>query len=257
MDQTTISGADAPFLSVIIPAYNEETRIAESLRKVVAYLAAQSYTWEVAVVDDGSTDATASLVKAVAEEHPNVHLISVPHGGKGWAVNRGMLWTSGEYRFLCDADLSMPIEQLSRFLPPDAPPFDIAVGSRETPGSRRIGEPSLRHIMGRVYNLLVRMLAVPGLSDTQCGFKCFRGQVAQGLFPVQRLFGFSFDVEILFLARKGRLRISEVPIDWYYRPESKVRAYRDSLAMSADILKIRWHCLRGRYKSLSKRVART
>ena len=238
-----------PFLSVIIPAYNEELRIADTLTKVVAYLDSQAYTWEVVVADDGSTDSTAELVKAFAGDRPNVHLIGVSHGGKGWAVNHGMLWTTGEYRFLCDADLSMPAEQVSRFLPPETPHFDIAIGSREAFGARRIGEPYQRHFMGRAYNLLVRLLAIPGLSDTQCGFKCFRGQVAQEIFPLQRLHGFSFDVEILFLAHKRRLRIVEVPIDWYYRSQSKVRPFRDSLAMSLDVLKIRWHHLRGRYKS--------
>ena len=131
--------AKRPFLSVIIPAYNEEQRIEDTLRKVVDYLGCQSYSWEVAVVDDGSTDATGPMVKAFAAAYPDVHLISIPHGGKGCAVNHGMLWTTGDYRFLCDADLSMPLEQLSRFLPPESSDFDISIGSREVSGSRRIG----------------------------------------------------------------------------------------------------------------------
>ena len=237
-----------PFLSVIIPAYNEETRIIDTLTKVVDYLGTQSHGWEVAVVDDGSTDATATLVRAFAEEHPEVRLISVAHGGKGWAVNHGMLWTKGDYRFLCDADLSMPIEQVSRFLAAEAPPFDIAIGSRETAGARRIGEPYRRHFMGRIFNLLVRLLAVRGLSDTQCGFKLFRGEAAQELFRLQRLRGFAFDVEILFLAHKRRIRVSEVAIDWHYRPESKVRPFKDSLTMSLDILRIRWNSLMRVYR---------
>ena len=245
---------DQPFLSVIIPAYNEEARIVDTLTKVVRYLSSQAYTWELAVVDDGATDATASLVRRFAEDQPEVHLISVPHKGKGWAVNQGLRWSTGEYRFLCDADLSMPVEQVSRFLPPDLTGFDVAIGSREVPGSKRFEEPSQRHAMGRVFNLLVRLLAVPGISDTQCGFKCFRGQVAEELFPKQRLPGFAFDVELLFLARKRRLRIIEVPIDWYYRSQSKVRPFKDSLAMSKDILAIRWNYLRGRYKCLASRV---
>ena len=237
-----------PFLSVIIPTYNEETRIIDTLTKVVDYLGSQPHGWEVAVVDDGSIDGTATLVRAFAEEHPEVHLISVAHGGKGWAVNHGMLWTKGDYRFLCDADLSMPVGQISRFLAAESPPSDIAIGSRETAGARRIGEPYRRHFMGRVFNLLVRLLAVRGLSDTQCGFKLFRGEAAQELFRLQRLRGFAFDVEILFLARKRRFRVSEVAIDWHYRPESKVSPFKDSLAMSLDILRIRWNSLMRVYR---------
>ena len=240
-----------PFLSVIIPAYNEEPRIVDTLEQIVDYLESQSYTWEVAVVDDGSTDSTASLVNSFAQGWPHVRLVSIPHGGKGWAVNHGMLSTTGEYRFLCDADLSMPVEQLSRFFPPEISNFDIAIGSREASGSNRIGEPYRRHVMGRVYNVLVRLLAVPGLSDTQCGFKCFRGQEATDLFSLQRLRGFAFDVEILFLAVRRGLRVREVPIDWYFRPQSKVRALFDSLGMSWDIVRVRWNNLRGKYRSLA------
>ena len=250
--QTPIPRAGGPFLSLIIPAYNEEPRILDTLRSVVQHLGSQPYSWEVAVVDDGSTDATAAVVRAFADGHPNVCLISLSHGGKGWAVNHGMVSTTGEYRFLCDADLSMPIEQLSKFLPPQACDFDIAIGSREVSGARRIGEPRQRHIMGRIFNLMVRRLALPGLSDTQCGFKCFRGQAAQELFRLQRSHGFAFDVEILFLARKRGYRIIEVPIDWYYRAESKVRPYRDSLTMGRDILGIRWHHLMGRYTNVQQ-----
>ena len=243
-----------PFLSVVIPAYNEEPRILNTLEELMGYLGRCAYSYEVMVVDDGSADATASLVEGFARDHPEVSLIRVPHGGKGWATNQGMLRAAGEYRFLCDADLSMPVEHLSRFLPPLLSDFDIAIGSREVAGARRMGEPYRRHMMGRAYNLLVQMLALPGLSDTQCGFKCFRRQAAQTLFPLQRVYGFAFDVEILLLARMRKLRIAEVPIDWYYRTESKVSPIKDALKMSGDILKVRWHLLRGVYKSLPEGV---
>lgn len=236
-----------PFLSVIVPAYNEEARISASLTAIADYLGGQNYSWEVLVVDDGSTDATARLAGEFIGNNSRVHLVSVPHGGKGWAVKQGMLRAQGQYRFLCDADLSMPIEQLSRFLPPDGPAADIVIGSREVPGSRRINEPWRRHLMGRIFNVLVRLLAVSGIQDTQCGFKCFKGQVAQQLSALQRLNGFGFDSELLFLARKLNFSVAEVPIDWYYQPRSKVRPVQDSLRMIGDLLSIRWSYFRGRY----------
>ena len=164
-----------PFLSVVIPAYNEEPRIPRTLDRITQYLSTRRYQWEVVVGDDGSTDNTAGLVQQAASLNPNIRLLSLPHRGKGWAVRNAILAASGEYRLVCDADLSVPIEQVERLLPPQLEGVDIALGSREQPGSRRIGEPPLRHLMGRVYNHLVRILAVPGLKDTQCGFKCFRG----------------------------------------------------------------------------------
>ena len=229
-----------PFLSIVIPVYNEETRISDTLFQVIEYLAAQDYQWEIVVADDGSQDHTARLVGRVIVEHPNVRILRLPHRGKGWAVKNGMLAAQGEYRLFCDADLSVPITQVERLLPPRGPGSDIVLGSREAPGSARIGEPAHRHLMGRVFNLLVSRLAVSGLSDTQCGFKCFRGEVAQDLFRRQTMDGFSFDVELLYLARKQGLTFAEVGVDWYYRSESKVRTVRDSLAMTLDLLKIRW-----------------
>ena len=141
-----------PFLSIVIPTYNEELCIIRTLGQVVSFLNTQNYAWVVLIVDDGSTDGTAALVSDFSSHHSNVNLLSVPHQGKGWAVKHGMLEATGEYRFLCDADLSMPIEQVERFLPPQLEAVDIAIGSREAPDARRIGEPYRRHIMGRFYN---------------------------------------------------------------------------------------------------------
>lgn len=229
-----------PFLSVVIPAFNEESRISDTLSQVVDYLKAQDYEWEVVVADDGSQDHTARLIGQVIVEHPNVRVLRLPHRGKGWAVKNGMLAAQGEYRLLCDADLSVPLSQVERLLPPLGPGCDIVLGSREAPGAARIGEPTRRHLMGRVFNLLVSRLTVSGLADTQCGFKCFRGAAAQDLFQRQTMDGFSFDVELLFLARQRGLTFAEVGVHWYYRPQSKVRPIRDSLAMTLDLLKIRW-----------------
>jgi len=229
-----------PFLSVVIPAFNEEPRISGTLSQVVDYLAGQDYGWEVVVADDGSTDQTAELVGQVIVAHPNVRILRLPHRGKGWAVKHGMLAADGRYRLICDADLSVPIQQVERLLPPLQSGFDIVLGSREASGAVRIGEPVRRHLMGRAFNQLVSRLAVPGLADTQCGFKCFTGETAQDLFRLLTIDGFAFDVELLYLARKRGLRFSEVGVDWYYRPQSKVRPIRDSLAMTLDLLKIRW-----------------
>ena len=229
-----------PFLSVVIPAFNEEARICHTLDQVTAYLQSRDYTWEIVVADDGSSDGTAQIVASFKARHPEIRLISLEHRGKGGAVKRGMLEATGQYRFLCDADLSMPIEQVERFLPPSMEGVDIALGSRETAGARRIGEPARRHLMGRVFNVLIRALVLPGLMDTQCGFKCFRGELVAELFRHQEVEGFAFDVEILYRGRRLGLVMREVGIDWYFREGSKVRPVRDAVGMIWDLLKIRW-----------------
>ena len=231
---------DRPYLSVVIPAYNEEARIPPTLEQVVAYLSGQSYEWEIVVADDGSTDSTAQAVGKGAGVDSRVRLLSLDHRGKGWAVKNGMAAATGTYRLLCDADLSVPIQQVERLLPPRVPDADIAIGSREAQGAVRFGEPTQRHLMGRIYNELVRRLTVPGLDDTQCGFKCFRSGPATELFDLQTMDGFAFDVEVLYLAWKRGLSIIETGVDWYYRENSKVRTIRDSSIMTLDLAKIRW-----------------
>jgi dolichyl-phosphate beta-glucosyltransferase len=233
------------YLSVIIPAYNEERRIDATLEAVASHLEQQRYSWEIIVADDGSTDRTAWIVGDWDLPSPAIRLISLPHRGKGSAVKAGMLAARGEWRFMCDADLSMPIEQIGRFFPHTfAPPFDILIGSRDLAWSRRIGEPLRRKVMGRVFNGLIRALAVPGIRDTQCGFKMFRGAIVEQLFQRQTLPGFGFDVELLYLARRMGLSVGEVAIDWHYRDQSKVRPVRDSLTMAADLFRIRWRHMR-------------
>ena len=235
------------YLSVVIPAYNEEGRLPETLATLNAYLADRPYTWEVVVADDGSEDGTAAIVQEFARTHSGFRVRSFPHLGKGAAVKQGMLAAAGEFRFLCDADLSMPIELLGRLLPPDGPSADIVIGSREASGARRIGEPPGRWLMGRVFNGFTRLLATPGIKDTQCGFKVFRREPAEALFAAQTLDGFAFDAEILFLARKRGFCVAEVGIDWHYRAESKVRPFRDGWRTLRDLVVIRWRWLTGRY----------
>ena len=233
--------------SLIIPAHNEEHRLPATLQTANAFLGKQPYTSEILVVENGSHDATAVVTEAFAAEHPRVRLIREGHRGKGLAVRRGMLEAAGDYRFICDADLSMPIEEVAKFLPPKLEQYDVAIGSREAPGARRYNEPAYRHLMGRVFNTLVKLFAVPGFEDTQCGFKCFCREAALDIFRVQRLEGMSFDVEALYIARKRGYRIVEVPIDWYYMSESRVRLVEDSLRMFSDILAIRRNWRSGKY----------
>ncbi|MGD8760149.1 MAG: glycosyltransferase family 2 protein [Anaerolineales bacterium] len=245
-----------PFLSIIIPAHNEEHRLPNSLGQVFAFLGAQPYTSEVLVVENGSQDQTAQVVKELIPENPTLRLLQEIRRGKGLAVKRGMLEAKGDYRFLCDADLSMPIQEVNRFLPPRLDDYDIAIGSREVAGAIRYHEPLYRHWVGRVFNLLVRVLAVPGFQDTQCGFKCFRAAVAEDLFSIQQLGGLGFDVEVLFLALKRGYRVVEVAIPWYFDPDSRVRMFRDSLAMFRDILWIKRSWRRGGYGTQDKSTTR-
>ena len=236
-----------PFLSLIIPAYNEETRLADTLRQVFEFAERQSYSIEVLVVENGSMDGTFQIAQDFARQYPHTHVLQNTLSGKGRAVRQGMLAATGEYRFMCDVDLSMPIEEINRFIPPSLEGYDIAIASREAPGAVRHGEPYYRHFVGRIYNGLIRSLALPGLQDTQCGFKCFRGAVAEELFQRQTLTGWSFDVEILFIARLLGYKLIEIPIHWYYNPHSKVRVVRDSFKMGLDLLTVRLNALRGVY----------
>ena len=236
------------YLSFIIPAFNEERRIYSTLEATIEYLSKQSFSWEILVMDDGSTDKTASLVRTFSSSDKRVKLINLPHKGKGVAVQQGMLQAMGAYRFFADADLSMPIDQFDRFYPRLIGDFDIAIASREISGARRLKEPKLRYIMGRAFNLITRLFALKGIPDTQCGFKLFRGEIADRLFSVQRTQGFSFDIEILFLAQKSGLNIIQIPIDWYYNGDSKVQRFRDAFLMIKDILIIRFNYFLGKYK---------
>ena len=233
---------------MVIPAYNEEGRIGTTLESVVRYLDEQPYTWEVVVVDDGSTDGTVELVGRWEREVEGVRTERAPHRGKGGAVRRGMLAATGRYRFMADADMAMPIERLGEFLDRMAEGYDVVIGSREIAGARRYGEPIARHVMGRVFNRVVRIFAVGGFQDTQCGFKCFRGEVADEIFRLQRTDGFGFDVEVLYIAAKRGLRVLEIPIDWYHQQASKVRPLVDTYLMLKDILLIRVRHLRGIYE---------
>jgi len=240
-----------PFLSIIIPAHNEENRLPNTLWQVIEFLSNQAYPSEVVVVENGSQDRTFEVAKKFIKHFPGLRVFHEDLPGKGRAVRRGMLETTGEYRFITDADFSMPVEQINRFLPPACTfALDIAIASREAAGAIRHAEPGFRHMTGRVYNFLIRSLVLPGLQDTQCGFKCFRASVAADIFSYQTLMGWSFDVELLAIARRHGYSIVEIGIPWYYDPGSKINVLYDSWRMFLDLLKIRRNMRLGVYDAL-------
>jgi glycosyltransferase involved in cell wall biosynthesis len=234
-------------LSVVIPAYNEESRLGTTLAEVQQYLSTTPWSWEIRVVDDGSSDRTCAVVEEYAIRYPCIALQREPHRGKGGAVRAGVLGARSGYRFICDADLSMPIAEIARFLPPQLTGFDVAIGSREGHGARRIGEPVVRHLAGRAFNYLVQNLMVPGIEDTQCGFKMFTARAAEAIFPRVTVDGWAFDIEVLHIARARGLRIVEVPIEWHYRRESRLSLTRDGAAMFRELLGIRRRARGGGY----------
>lgn len=236
-----------PFLSIIIPAYNEQNRLPSTLEQVASFLETQAYPAEVLVVDNNSTDRTAKIILQFSERHDNIKGAFEAEPGKGAAVRCGMKQAQGEYLFMADADLSMPIKEVNRFLPPQLEDFQVAIASREAPGAIRYDEPLSRHLGGRLMNWLIQFLILPGLNDTQCGFKCFTREVAQDLFNKQTLAGWSFDIELLYLARQRGYTITEVAIPWIYHQESKVHAIRDAIQMLLDIQTIRRNHNRGLY----------
>jgi glycosyltransferase involved in cell wall biosynthesis len=236
-----------PFLSIIIPAHNEASRLPDTLEQVFGFFKKQNFTFEVLVVENGSTDQTFVLAQKFAEQHTNLRVIQNDQRGKGLAVQRGVTEAHGEYVFFCDADLSMPIEEITKFLPPQLKDVDIAIGSREAPGAVRYHEPFYRHFTGRIFNTLIRLLVLPTLQDTQCGFKCIRAQVAREIFRYQTLTGWAFDVELLYIARHHRYQIVEIPIHWHFNADSKISVLRDSTRMFLDLLLIRRNARRGLY----------
>ncbi|MBC8496509.1 MAG: glycosyltransferase family 2 protein [Chloroflexi bacterium] len=232
---------------MVLPAYNEEARLHSTLGQVFDFLKDQDYTAEVIVVENGSHDKTLAIAQSFAKEHPGLTVLQEPLPGKGSAVRKGMLAASGDYRFMCDADLSMPIVEVNRFIPPALDDFDLAISSREAPGAVRYDEPEYRHLGGRAINLIIRSLALPGIHDTQCGFKCFHAPIAEDLFKHQTLTGWSFDIELLYLARRRAYRIVEIPIPWYFNADTKLSPVRDALQMVLDIWSIRLNARRGLY----------
>lgn len=245
-------------LSVVVPAYNEALRLPATLDRITSFLDSCDYAWEVIVADDGSDDATGTIAARRSAGDERFAHLRLAHRGKAAAVRAGVAAAQGEVIVFTDADLSTPIEYVDQVRSLAAGGWDVVIGTREAAASRRIGEPAYRHLMGRLYNYLVQALLVPGISDTQCGFKGFRAEVARDLFDRARLYSngvrpvrgplvTGFDVELLYLARKRGYRIYELPIVWSHVGGSKVRPLSDAALMLSDVLRVRLNDLRGRY----------
>ena len=238
-----------PFLSVVIPAYNEALRIAASLESISVYSEQQRYSYELIVVDDGSTDQTAQVVKDIFKRIEYGTLLqNKTNRGKGYSVRRGVLASNGEYVLFSDADLSTPIQEIEKLLQCLQEGYDIAIGSRGLKNSDvQLHQPWYREYMGKTFNLIIRLLMLTAFHDTQCGFKCFRGDVARELFARQMLDHYSFDVEILFLAARQNYTMQEVPVQWFNEPNTRVNALKDSARMLKDVIKIRYNAWTGTY----------
>ncbi len=250
-----------PEISVIIPTYNEEKRgIKKNLAVVVDFLESEHYEYEVIVADDGSTDNTVAVAEEFARGKGQVKVLKLPHRGKGATVRDGMLSARGRYIIFSDADLATPIGELKRLLNwVEDQGFDLAIASREGIGAKRENEPWYRHFLGRGFNFLVKLIALRGIEDTQCGFKLFKAAVAKEILKLLKIYGQeeteeltrpylgAFDVEILFLAQKLGYKIKEVPVTWHYAETQKLDPFKDSLRMARDVLMVRLNDLKGVY----------
>jgi dolichyl-phosphate beta-glucosyltransferase len=238
-----------PFLSIVVPTYNEEGRIEPCIDRLRQALPGLVPSWEIVVADDGSRDRTREIVAAVAAADSRIRLLELPHRGKGEAVRRGLLASRGEWRYMADADLATPPDNLRRFLTHvQNPGTSLVIGSREAVGSTRLDEPWIRHWIGRFFNWFVRLLVVPGISDTQCGFKLLSARAVEAICPYLTIDGFAFDVEMLALARRAGLSILEVGVTWDGNQESRV-AFGGGAAAFIDVLRIRWRLWRGVYSA--------
>ena len=236
------------FVSVVIPAYNEERRLGNTLQAVKKYLASADFQYEVIIVDDGSIDRTASIAEHA--DVPGLRVLKNPgNQGKGYTVRHGIEQATGDIILFTDADNSTPIEEFETLRPHFDNGADIVIGSRALPQSQlQVRQTALREFAGRTFNWLLRLLVNLPFHDTQCGFKAFRREAAQAVFPHQSIRGWGFDAEVLLIARRQGLRIVETPVHWINSPDSRLSIWRDAPKMLLEVLKIRLNDLRGRYK---------
>lgn len=247
-----------PYLSVVIPSYNEVKNMKRGvLDQVLEYLKKQEYEWEIILTDDGSTDGTTNKLNEFAKKDRRITVVENIHAGKAPTVTSGMLAAKGEWRLFTDFDQSTPLSEVEKLLEFTKKGFNVIIGSREIVGARRDEEPWYRRLMGRGFNLIVQIFAVPGILDTQCGFKLFSDEATESLFTKLYIYGSkkerkdaytgAFDVELLYLANKLGYTIQEVPITWYHNHTERVSPVKDSLRMFIDILRMRFARIRGKY----------
>lgn len=236
-----IQHSESPYLSLVIPAYNEALRLAPSLMRILEYLATQPYTWEIVIVDDGSSDDTAAVARGLLEGKADYRILrNEPNRGKAMSVKRGLLEGRGKVLLFSDADLSTPIEESAKLLAEIEAGADIAIASRQLPESKlSIHQPWYRELAGKMFGWLNQAVLLPGIPDSQCGFKAFRREAAHAVLDRQKVTGWVFDAELLYIARKLGLRIAQVPVTWVNDPASKVKMLRDGFKMTADLFRIR------------------
>jgi dolichyl-phosphate beta-glucosyltransferase len=235
--------------SIVIPAYNESARIGATLKRVLAYVDSCAWKAEIIVVNDGSRDDTADVVRSFAAKDSRLQLVENPgNRGKGYSVRNGMMHASGELLFFTDADMSSPIEEAPKLLEAIAAGADVAVGSRwlhsETQTQR---QPLYRQLFGRIFNGALRIILGLRFADTQCGFKIFSRRAADIIFPLQKIERWGFDPELLFLAERFGFKVAEIPVAWAHSEGSRIRYFRDGMRMFWEMLRIRWYSLAGKY----------
>ncbi len=235
--------------SIVIPAFNESVRIRPTLHALLRHIQEHNWDAEILIVNDGSTDDTAQIVREFGKAHPQVLLVENPgNRGKGYSVRNGMLHARGDICLFTDADLSSPIAEAQKLFDAIARGADIAIGSRwlrtELQTER---QPLYRQLFGRIFNLALRLILGLRFADTQCGFKAFRHDAAQRIFPMQKIERWGFDPEILFLARRAGLRVEEVPVIWAHSEGTRLNPFRDGMRMFVEVLRIRWYSITGGY----------
>jgi len=233
----------------VIPAYNESVRLQPTLHALLRHIQEQSWDAEILVVNDGSTDDTAQIVREYGKLHPQVLLVENPgNRGKGFSVRNGMLHAHGDICLFSDADLSSPITEAQKLFDAITQGADIAIGSRWLRAELQTErQPLYRQAFGRIYNLMLRIVLGLRFADTQCGFKAFRRDAAQRIFPLQRIERWGFDPEILFLAKRAGLRVEEVPVLWAHSEGTRLHPFRDGLRMFLEAVRIRWYAMTGEY----------